>query len=258
MTKKLESFLYVFLYIACYLVANVLAFCALPLFQTWRERGNADVFIYNLTRIQSSSIYALIISLVLSLLMFWGIFKIRKQPKSSYIKTGRLTVKSIAAAVFLTYGLNAVSELIASLKVLEPYTEYYNTTLESVLNGNIWVILFAVGFFAPVFEEVMYRGLILSEFNRAFPFLIANLFQALAFGIMHFNPIQSIYTFVVGFALGYVYKKSGTIYLTILIHIMFNVGNVIAGSVQMSYTVLAVSATASLFVGYRLLDSKIK
>ena len=257
MSKKLESFLFVLLYIACYFAANVLAVGVLPLYRTIKQGGNVDVFIYNLSRVQASAIYVIAASIVIALLMFWVIFRIRKSRKGAYIRTGRLTVSGIAAAVFITYGLNVVSVLIASLDVLEPFTGVYNTTIESVLSGNIWVVLLIVGFLAPMFEEIMYRGIILSEFSSSFPFFFANLFQALLFGIMHFNPIQSLYAAVIGFALGYVYKLSGTIYLTMLIHILFNASNVFSGLVpNVGITVLTVSALASFVLGYLLLARK--
>ena len=257
MSKKLESFLFVLLYIACYFAANVLAIGVLPLYRTVKEGGNVDVFIYNISRVQTSAIYVVAVSIAIALLMFWIIFKIRKSRKGTYIKTDKLTVSSIAAAVFITYGLNVVSVLIASLDVLEPYTDVYNTTIESVLSGNIWVVLLVVGFLAPMFEEIMYRGIILSEFNRSFPFFFANLFQAILFGAMHLNPIQSLYAAVIGFVLGCVYKMSGTIYLTMLIHILFNSRNVFSGLVpDVGYTVLTVSAVAAFVLGYLLLAKK--
>ncbi|MFQ6806449.1 MAG: lysostaphin resistance A-like protein [Lachnospiraceae bacterium] len=44
--------------------------------------------------------------------------------------------------------------------------------------------------FAPVVEELIYRGLTLKIFQKAFPFWAANVMQAALFGLMHMNLIQ--------------------------------------------------------------------
>lgn len=60
-----------------------------------------------------------------------------------------------------------------------------------------------VGLFAPVFEEVLFRGLILrtlEPYGKKFAILAS----AFCFGIFHGNLLQSPYAFFVGLVLGYV------------------------------------------------------
>jgi membrane protease YdiL (CAAX protease family) len=60
-----------------------------------------------------------------------------------------------------------------------------------------------MGLFAPVFEEVLFRGLVmrtLEPFGKKFAILAS----AYLFGIFHGNLIQSPYAFAVGLILGYV------------------------------------------------------
>lgn len=59
-----------------------------------------------------------------------------------------------------------------------------------------------MGVFAPVFEEILFRGLVmrsLEPYGRKFAIFAS----AFLFGIFHGNPIQSPYAFAVGLVLGY-------------------------------------------------------
>ena len=64
----------------------------------------------------------------------------------------------------------------------------------------------------PLVEEAGFRLACLTYLERAgVPFAVANIVQALAFGIFHMNLTQGIYTFVLGLALGYVTASGGSI-----------------------------------------------
>ena len=51
---------------------------------------------------------------------------------------------------------------------------------------------------------------------------MAVLVQALIFGIMHLNLVQSIYTFILGIVLALIYMYSDSILGNITVHIIFN------------------------------------
>lgn len=81
---------------------------------------------------------------------------------------------------------------------------------------------------APVAEELIYRGLTLRIFEKAFPFWAANVMQAALFGLMHMNLIQSSYAFLLGILLGLIARKYGTLKGSILCHFVINLsGNLI-------------------------------
>lgn len=86
---------------------------------------------------------------------------------------------------------------------------------------SLLLILYAV-FFGPIEEELVFRGVTLSSAKRALPFWAANLMQAVLFGIFHMNMIQGIYAFCIALFFGYVCEKSGSIFFSIFLHILFN------------------------------------
>src|SRR5690606_21596465 len=77
--------------------------------------------------------------------------------------------------------------------------------------------------FAPIYEELIFRGLVLRMAQKfTSKFWIANTFQAILFGIVHLNLLQGIYAFALGLILGYFYQKYQSLYVPILMHMIFN------------------------------------
>ena len=78
------------------------------------------------------------------------------------------------------------------------------------------------------------------------------------FGLMHFDIIQGTYAFCIGFALGAVAKIERSIYLSIIIHIIFNVSNLfgkyIAAVSAMPY--FWICGLVALILGFLLLIKK--
>jgi uncharacterized protein len=83
-------------------------------------------------------------------------------------------------------------------------------------------------------EEVLFRGFILQKLSRFFKFIKANVFSALLFVSIHFPVwfIQGmtvpkfifnvIMVFLVGFGLGYLFKKSNSLWSAIIVHTVYN------------------------------------
>lgn len=83
---------------------------------------------------------------------------------------------------------------------------------------------------APIGEEILCRGIIFhyagkateGMSNRRAAFWIANVVQALLFGIMHGNITQGAYAFVLGLALGYLRFRYDSLYASMLAHFLVN------------------------------------
>lgn len=90
------------------------------------------------------------------------------------------------------------------------------------------IALFITAVAAPVGEELLCRGVILHCAQKAAGrFWMANIIQAVAFGVMHMNWVQALYAFTVGLVLGLFYHRYGSLWASIALHIVFNVSGVI-------------------------------
>lgn len=97
-------------------------------------------------------------------------------------------------------------------------------------NSPAWVIAILRGcLLVPIFEEVFFRGLLLSWLNRHMRFGPALLVQAALFAAMHVYPVAFPYTFLFGIATGYVRRATGSTFNTLLMHVMNNVVLLILG-----------------------------
>ena len=63
-------------------------------------------------------------------------------------------------------------------------------------------MLLATGLCAPVLEEIIFRGLILTSLERGMPSWAALLLSAFLFGICHGHPVWAAYAAIFGVVLG--------------------------------------------------------
>ncbi|MGB4660367.1 MAG: type II CAAX endopeptidase family protein [Mobilitalea sp.] len=107
----------------------------------------------------------------------------------------------------------------------------YESWMEGLFTGSPLINALAAVIFAPLMEELVFRGVTLKRAGKIMPFAVANVIQALLFGIIHINIIQGIYAFAFGLILGYIAYKFKSIWASILMHLIFNGLSTIAGFV---------------------------
>lgn len=128
-------------------------------------------------------------------------------------------VMLVPGAQFLsTYLISFVSSIFPHW--LEAYEQLMETAgLDDKLTFSL--LLYSV-ILAPFSEELIFRGITMRQAQKVLPFWAVNLMQAFLFGVFHMNMIQGIYAFFLGLILGYLCEKSGSIYNSILMHLLFN------------------------------------
>ena len=131
----------------------------------------------------------------------------------------------LVGILFLSVGLQYVSMYAMNFTAaINPDWMTSFEAMEDSLNMDQMTLplaLYAI-ILGPVNEELLFRGISLHFFKKAMPFWVANVLQALLFGIYHMNMIQGVYAFFIGLFLGYVCEKGGSIFFSILLHILYN------------------------------------
>ncbi|MCD8046733.1 MAG: CPBP family intramembrane metalloprotease [Clostridiales bacterium] len=133
---------------------------------------------------------------------------------------------TIMAILLLAIGMQYVTTLVVGVTAaLRPdWLTAYNTLMESAGYSDVTLILAVYTvILAPLSEELVFRGLIFRYARHALPFWLANIWQALLFGLIHGNFIQGIYAFVLGLFLGFVCHRGRGIKYSIPVHILFNI-----------------------------------
>lgn len=127
---------------------------------------------------------------------------------------------------------------IAAAIVCEPVTgllpampESLEKALELAVEGPLWVSLLSVSVFAPLFEEWLCRGLVLRGLLKHMNPTGAICTSAVFFAVLHMNPWQAIPAFLLGLLFGYVYYRTGSLKLTMLMHCVNNTFSVLMSRV---------------------------
>ncbi len=117
---------------------------------------------------------------------------------------------------------------------MPPMPKWLEDALGSMTGGTLWVNFLCVSIFAPIFEEWLCRGMILrgllnyervtkeGEKVRGLKPIWAIVISALFFALIHMNPWQAIPAFTLGILFGYVYYRTGSLKLTMLMHFSNN------------------------------------
>ena len=115
--------------------------------------------------------------------------------------------------------------------LLPEMSETMKAAMEMLLDGPIWIVLISVSVFAPFFEEWLCRGIILRGLLKRAKPVWAIVISAAIFGLIHGNLWQAIPAFIIGMILGYVYYKTGSLKLTMLMHCVNNTLSVIVSRI---------------------------
>ena len=97
------------------------------------------------------------------------------------------------------------------------------------------ILIISVTIVAPIYEEIIFRGILLKGMSKKINPVIAIVVSALLFAIVHMNIPQGINAFLLGIALGFIYLRTGSIYLSIFAHF---VNNLLALSISSLFSLI--------------------
>ena len=127
---------------------------------------------------------------------------------------GLLAGAALAPALYLGITL-------AMMALPEAWMDSYAEASASVGDGGVGGAI-AVVLVAPVVEEFIFRGLIMTRLARAMPGRLAAALSAAVFGACHGHPVWFAYAFALGVVFGLMDLRLGSIWPSILAHMVFN------------------------------------
>ena len=164
--------------------------------------------------------YLLTILLGIICLLVW---KKPRYIRQELLKKGRpMALSSFFTVLCLFMGVQLLSQLGVALMhaIMRSFGKdlYAYMASTSVNTSDISMFLY-VGLAAPLFEELVFRGLLMRSIEP-YGQRLAIVLSALLFGLYHGNPVQTPYAFLVGLVLGYVAMEYNILWAMVL-H-MFN------------------------------------
>jgi hypothetical protein len=166
------------------------------------------------------TIYSLLISSVVSAVMFYFLYRFHKRD-FSITPLFPTSFPMLTVVIALAGNFAVLAAVTAIQEVLD--TDFPTSTLDGIIDAiPLPLLLLTVCVIVPIAEELCFRGLMLNQLSRAFSFWTANIMQAAVFGLIHGTPIQIAYAFFFGLLLGWMQRRTGQIKTVIIAHMVFN------------------------------------
>ena len=155
----------------------------------------------------------------------------RSKSKSASVFNNGLAVDSnnfghlgIAKMSLIVSGMTIATAIAAEpISSLLPETpEWFEQIMQEMTGGNFILSFITVSLFAPLFEEWLCRGIVLRGLLTKMRPAGAIAISAAFFAILHMNPWQALPAFLLGVVFGYVYYRTGSLKMTMLMHFVNN------------------------------------
>ena len=199
--------------------------------------------------VTSGTTIIVLISNVCTILALVVFFALRKKnlldevgatpiPGATYLPLS-IAGMSLAVLVIIILNMLPISE--------EAFAEYTEST--SVIDSSGFISMVSTVIFAPIAEEMIFRGLVYTRLKRAMPKWIAAVLQAALFGVLHGQILWIAYAFAVGLILAAYFESTGSLFANITVHICFN----LMGGYILSYIFTESTAVYIVFASVVLL-----
>ncbi len=182
-----------------------------------------------LSDINILSLISAICNYILPFPLFYWLMK--KLDVSKMEKRG-VDVKTFLLYICITLTLMWIGNLIG-LSITEllsgaTQSEIINPVHELINSSDIWFNLLVISIMAPIFEEILFRKLLIDRTIK-YGAKVSIILSAVLFGFFHGNLNQFFYAFLMGGFFAYVYIRTGRITYTIILHSIVNLmGSVVS------------------------------
>jgi len=112
-----------------------------------------------------------------------------------------------------------IGELMTYLPNYEQMLTDYKTMFESI---DMKYLLIGGVIIGPICEEIIFRGIIQEGFIHTYDGPRAVLYSAIIFGVIHILPLQVINATLAGILLGWIYWKTRSLWIVMILHIINN------------------------------------
>lgn len=156
----------------------------------------------------------------------WIVYLIRKKKttKSTFnftVSDIRVTAVVMIASVLLLF---AVASPVAGLI---PIPEFIKKALMDIVGQTSIYSFVVMVVLAPVFEEIIFRGIMLDGLLERYSPTKSILLSSMLFGLVHLNPWQLVTGLVIGIFAGWIFYRTRSLAMCIIIHATANLSGFI-------------------------------
>lgn len=161
-----------------------------------------------------------LIANMLTLCVILGFYFVRRKKFSQTLWLRPVPAPTLLVGASLAPGLYVLVRLALGLLPREWVSSYDQASSGLGSGGAVGAV--AIVIVAPVVEEVVFRGLIMTRLGQIMPGWLAAVLSAAVFGACHGHPVWFCYTFLLGLLFALMDLHAGSILPSILGHIAFN------------------------------------
>lgn len=188
---------------------------------------------------------------VMTLVIFWIRFAVRKKNFLKEVEFKKVPVKSLLPVIILAPCANVVLSMVMSyFPWPQGWMEAYMEN-SSIIDGSLMSWLTAV-VMAPLLEEIVFRGLVYTRLKKGMPAIAAAIVASLAFGLCHTGIIWVIYATALGLVMTWIFEKYQSLLANILFHLFFNLMGQILSMIpeNMAFVVWILAAAGVVGIVY--------
>lgn len=131
-----------------------------------------------------------------------------------------VNIKVLIIVLFSTLALQV--GIVNPIVTLIPIPDLFKPMFIELAKLNEIFAFIAIAIAAPIFEESIFRGIILNGLLKRYSPFKSIFISSFLFGIVHFNPWQFVGAMLIGFFMGWIYFKTKNLALTIFVHFVNN------------------------------------
>lgn len=199
------------------------------------------------TRTWSDSAFTLLAQLVCFLPPIFFYFFYTKKDIRKTLRLNPLGWKNALLIFSFGVSIQPVMSLLSYLMSLF-FPNPVEQSVAGIQQSGLILSMISVAVLPALLEEVFSRGILLSGYQFLGRWKAA-FFSALLFGLLHMNPQQLPYAFMVGFIFSFLVDRTDSLYASILPHMVINGTTVISiftegagtGPVELEQSVILVS-----------------
>ncbi len=147
-------------------------------------------------------------------------FAVTNENIKNTLKINKLSIKNFFLIVLMAFLIQPAANFIALITSLI-FPNNVSDVMNTISSMPVWIFILVSAILPAIFEELMFRGIILSGCRSVGIFKSA-LISGLFFGIMHLDPHQFIYAFVIGGFFSAFVIYSNSILASITAHFVIN------------------------------------
>lgn len=165
----------------------------------------------------------------IALLFYIAIFIAREQSLLKRCELRKVKITTVILIILCSISISAASSSFVAQYAYK-FKSYIDVAEGISIGSQSIITMFCVVILMPIFEEILFRGLVFKELANSLNnklkwglgATISVLIQALIFGTFHMNLLQGIYTFFLGIALALIYMWTKSLWAPILLHFSYN------------------------------------